>query len=185
MKSSSSDGPRSPALSEFWLSPIVTPWFVVSARPDESTRTRSSASLAGLNPAVAGLPLLPVALRSDSVLAPTLGSGGSTLCPGCGVRDASPYSLGFAALNGNASATISVAAIFAVAASCTAAERRDGPLVVPREEVFVAPAADFAEGFPVLRGFTPRAAAWPAGRLPPRCVGRFDFGFVGMRSPLP
>ena len=30
MKSSSSVGPFKPALSELWLSPIGTPWFVVS-----------------------------------------------------------------------------------------------------------------------------------------------------------
>jgi hypothetical protein len=46
-----------------------------------------------------------------------------------------PYSLGFAALNGKASATISVAAIFALAASRTTLERRDGPLVVVRDDV--------------------------------------------------
>ena len=41
-KSSSSVGPRRPALSEFWLPETRTPWFVVSAWPPESTRAASS-----------------------------------------------------------------------------------------------------------------------------------------------
>src|SRR6187397_3045375 len=105
MKSSRSVGPRSPALREFWLSAMNTPWLVVSARPDESTRTRSSGPLPGLK-LIGGLPLPTFSdeLDSDSVLAPTIGWGGSTLCPTAGSLDASPYSLGFAALKGIAAA---------------------------------------------------------------------------------
>ena len=114
-----------------------TPWFVVSARARGSTRTRSSGPLPGLMPACAGLPAFADALGSDSVLAPTAGSIGSTLCPACGSAEALPYSLGFAALNGNASATISVASSFAAARPRPAPERRDGPLTVLRAEVFV------------------------------------------------
>ena len=54
--------PAETALSEFWLSATGTPWFVVSTRPPESTRTRSSGPLAGLT---AGPPTVERALDSD------------------------------------------------------------------------------------------------------------------------
>ena len=75
-------GPRRPALSEFWLSATGTPWFVVSTRPPESTRTRSSGPLPGLK-LTCGLPLptFGEAFVSVSVLPPTIGCGGSTACP--------------------------------------------------------------------------------------------------------
>ncbi|HWN37955.1 MAG TPA: hypothetical protein VNP02_05615, partial [Gammaproteobacteria bacterium] len=69
-----------------------------------------------------------------------------------------------------------------MAASRAAGERRAGPLVVLRDEVCVAATADCAEGLPLLRGFTPRAAACPVTRFRPRGVGRFDLGFLGMGS---
>ena len=108
MKSSSSVGPRRPALSEFWLSAIGTPWLVVSARPLESTRTRSSGPLPGLMPGSAAASdfLRCIALgqraRADARI------GRLDRLPCCRRRRASPNSLGFAALNGNASASASV-----------------------------------------------------------------------------
>ena len=120
MKSSSSAGPRSPALSEFWLSATGTPWLVVSTRPPESTRTRSSGPLPGLKLAC-GLPLptFTDALVSVSVLPVTIGCGGSTVWPVAGWRPRPEFD-GFAALKGNAAATASVPAILAVAASVIA-----------------------------------------------------------------
>ena len=75
MKSCSSVGPRSPALSELWLSATGTPWFVVSAWPVESTRTRSSEPIVLLSPTTGPpLPTLSDGWRSVTVLAPTMGS---------------------------------------------------------------------------------------------------------------
>ena len=83
MKSSSSVGPRSPAFSECWLSATGTPWLVVSARPVESTRTRSSGPASGFWPMVgAPLPVLSEPLASLTVLEPTIGSSGLTDAPG-------------------------------------------------------------------------------------------------------
>src|SRR4030095_2396509 len=133
MKSSSSAGPRNPALSEFWLSAIGTPWLVVRTRPLESVRTRSSEALPGLK-LICGLPAPTFceALISVGVIPATTGCGGSTACPTEGLRARSPNSLGFAALNGNAEATASVPACFAVAASETSATPCAGPLAVER-----------------------------------------------------
>ncbi len=83
MKSSRSVGPRRPALSEFWLSAIGTPWLVVSTRPLESVRTRSSGRLPGFNPR-RGLPVFELAFDSESVLPVAEGSSGSTVLPGLG-----------------------------------------------------------------------------------------------------
>src|SRR5687768_5265473 len=133
MKSSSSVGPRSPALSEFWLSAIGTPWLVVSTRPPESTRTRSSGPTVGLK-LTCGLPrpTFSDAFTSVSVLPPTIGCGGSTACPCGGAIAASPNSPGLAALCGIADASASAPAIFAVAASemASAPPLRVGPLTV-------------------------------------------------------
>src|ERR1700738_3032649 len=98
MKSSSRAGPRKPAFREFWLSLTGTAWFVVSARPLESTRTRFSESEAGLK-LNGGLPepTLGDGLVSVSVLASTLGSGGSTLWPTAGDRPLPGNSEGLAA----------------------------------------------------------------------------------------
>ena len=95
MKSSSSAGPRAPALSEFWLSAIATPWLVVSTCPLESTRTRSSVSMVALTPSSATVPVLPEKFCSDSVLPVGSLEGGLTLAPTGGVGAfASPYSSG-------------------------------------------------------------------------------------------
>src|SRR3984885_6243436 len=143
MKSSSSVGPRRPALREFWLSATFTPWLVVSARPPESTRTRSSEAVVGLEPAV-GLPepSLGDALLSLSVLPLTAGSDGLNELPVAATGGA-PNSDGLAALKGNFAARASVPASFAVAASFTAVVfgRCDGLLTVLRAELRAGPAA--------------------------------------------
>ena len=146
MKSSSSVGPRKPALSEFWLSATGTPWLVVSTRPPESTRTRSSGPFVGLK-LICGLPLptFSDAFVSVSVLPVTIGCGGSTLCPVGGCIAASPNSPGLAALYGIELASVSVPAIFAVAASVISAADPlcEGPLIVDRAVDFAAVVADF------------------------------------------
>src|SRR5262245_5135160 len=129
MKSSSSAGPRRPALSELWLSAIVTPWLVVSARSLESTRTRSSDPLVALLPSAAPVPAFGEAFPSVSVLAVTSGRSGFACCVTCG--RASPYSPAFDALYGNAAASASVPASLAAAGSPLAlGDPRDGPLAV-------------------------------------------------------
>ena len=123
-----------------------TPWLVVSARPAESTRTRSSGAAAGFVPGVGRSPVLADAFFSDSVLAPT-GSSGSTFWPICGSADALPYSLGFAALNGNASATISVAArCISASSEGGRALRFEGPLTVERDDDLAGPPARAVRG---------------------------------------
>src|SRR4030088_1958210 len=109
MKDSIRVGPRKTAFREFWLSLTGTPWFVVSARPLESTRTRVSEAAAGLKLS-GGVPepTFGDGLVSVSVLPATRGSGGSTLWPTAGESPES--SEGFAALNGNAAASASVPA---------------------------------------------------------------------------
>src|SRR5687768_13995525 len=127
-------------------------------RPPESTRTRSSGPTVGLK-LNCGLPLptFSEALTSVSVLPVTIGCGGSTDCPCGGSRAASPNSAGLAALCGIDAATISVPAIFAVAASVmpAAALLRVGPLTVLFAEDFDAAAvegeADFFFGATLLR----------------------------------
>src|SRR5689334_10556043 len=175
MKSSSSAGPRSPAFSEFWLSLTATPWFVVRPRPPESTRTRDSRSLPGLKPATAGLPVFGVALLSVNVLAATFGSNSSTLCLTGGRSDSLPYSLRFAALNGNLSAPLSVASSLAAAKSPPARDRRDGPLTVLREDDFVSAAAPRP---PLLRTL---ARAATGRRATP--FGRESLPFLAMALP--
>src|SRR6187431_2417135 len=111
MKSSRRAGPRSPPLSEFWLSATGWAKLVVRTRPPESTRTRSRGRLPGFTPGLAGAPVLSDAFASVSVLATTVGSGGSAVAPGLGVRDPSPCSPAFERLNGNAAARASVPCI--------------------------------------------------------------------------
>ena len=115
MKSSSSVGPRSPALSEFWLSAIGTPWFVVSTRSPESTRTRSSEPIVSFEPTGGvPLPVLSDAFSSVTVLPVTSGSRGFAVGPGAGRSAASgSNSRGLLALYGKADASSSVPAIFA------------------------------------------------------------------------
>ena len=86
MKSSSSVGPRRPAFSEFWLSATGTPWLVVSARPVESTRTRSSERASGFCADRRRRRCRSSRSRSTSVtvLAPTIGSAGLTDAPAGG-----------------------------------------------------------------------------------------------------
>src|SRR5688500_6840474 len=155
MKSSSSAGPRSPAFNEFWLSETWTPWLVVSIRPDESTRERSSGPLAGLNPTCGfPWPTFTEALTSERVLPPTIGLRGSFVWPTAGSAAALPNSDGFVLLLGKAAASSSVPAIFAVARSGLASKLvfRVGPLTVD-----LADACDCFEGrgrgFPVVLRF--------------------------------
>src|SRR5688572_8060567 len=119
MKSSSSDGPRNPALSEFWLSPTGTPWLVVSARSVESTRTRSSGTLVLLLPTV-GLPLPSLSEPCDSVtvLEPASGSSGLRWAPDSGATAVSgSYSPALLALNRSAAAARSAARSFSPASA--------------------------------------------------------------------
>src|SRR3977135_4518373 len=101
MKSSIRVGPRNPAFREFWLSLTGTPWFVVSARPLESTRTRFSEAAAGLKLSW-GVPepTFGDGVISVSVLPASRGSGGSTHWPVAGDWPSPVNSEGFAALNG-------------------------------------------------------------------------------------
>ncbi len=142
MKSSSSVGPRSPAFSEFWLSPTPTPWLVVSIWPVESTRTRSSEAFVGLVPGVAPLPVFAEALLSLSVLAPTSTDPGSTVAPTGGETAlARPCSFALLALNGIAATSECVAAIFSAAASPAVADGGlAGLLAVLRDAAFAATA---------------------------------------------
>src|ERR1044072_8225373 len=144
MKSSSSAGPRSPALSEFWLSAIGCPKFVVRARPPESTRTRSSGSLPGLRPRRAWVPTLGDVASSLSVLAVTSWLGGSAVAPGGGTRAASPYSLPLLSLNGKAAGRSCVSVILRAAGS---ALLRGGPLRGPLTVDFAGAAERLADGF--------------------------------------
>ena len=90
MKSSSSAGPRSPALSEFWLSATGTPRLVVSGRSEESVRTRSSGRLPGFCPSF-GLPL-PTLADGDGFGQRAAGDGGALRLRGgaAGVARAPP-----------------------------------------------------------------------------------------------
>src|SRR4026208_2263471 len=99
MKSSRRAGPRSPPLSEFWLSATGWAKLVVRTRPPESTRTRSRGRLPGFTPGLAGAPVLSDAFASVSVLATTVGSG-SAVAPGVGVRGAAPCSPAFRRVDG-------------------------------------------------------------------------------------
>ena len=111
MKSFSSAGPRSPALSEFWLSATATPWFVVRRCPVPSTRTRSSGATVGFWPGAAGAPVLSERLPSASVLAPTRSDGGCTWAPSGGATALSrPCSAALFALKGIAATVASVSA---------------------------------------------------------------------------
>ncbi len=132
MKSSSSAGPRSPALSEFWLSAMATPWLVVSIWPAASTRTLSSEPGRRFSPDGGMSPVLADALVSLSVLATALADDGSAVWPAGGETALSwPKSSGLPALCGNAPASASTAAAFCVAASIAAtAAGCDGPLDV-------------------------------------------------------
>ena len=142
MKSSSKAGPRKPAFSEFWLSATDTPWFVVRTRPPESTRTRSSGRLPGLNPARADVPAFSDSLLSVSVLPVAAGSDGALATPSGGTRARSPCSASLLALNGMCAASACVAAILATCASPAARRPAksacDGPLTVERALVFEA-----------------------------------------------
>src|SRR5688572_15699272 len=115
-----------------------TPWLVVSGRPLESTRTRSSGPTVGLK-LICGLPLPTFAdpWLSVMVLAPISGSDGSTAWPVAGRAAAAPNSVGLAALKANAAATASVPAILAVSKSLTSVgpTLREGPLIVARDEL--------------------------------------------------
>src|SRR4051812_19879995 len=93
IKSSSAVGPRRPIFREFWLSAILTPWFVVNACPVLSTRTRSSGSMALLTP-IDGTPVPTLSdwAASLSVLAPASGDDGAWVTPADGVRAGSPDS---------------------------------------------------------------------------------------------
>ena len=119
MKSSSSVGPRSPALSECWLSATGTPWLVVSARAVESTRTRSSGPTSGLWPMFGEpLPVFSLPFASVTVLEPTIGSAGLTKAPAGGASAAcGSYSLALFGLNGKAAARSPVAAAFSASVS--------------------------------------------------------------------
>src|SRR4026209_1789579 len=110
MKSSRRAGPRSPPLSEFWLSATGWGGLGARARPPESPRARSGGRVRGFTAGLAGAPVLSDAFASVSVLATTVGSG-SAVAPGLGVRDASPCSPAFDRLNGNAAARASVPCI--------------------------------------------------------------------------
>jgi hypothetical protein len=106
MKSSSSAGPRSPALSEFWLSPTGTPWLVVSTWPPASVRAWSSEPAPAAFPSTGATPVLADALTSLSVLADAASDGGSTVCPAAGATALSrPNSLLLMALCGIAAAS--------------------------------------------------------------------------------
>jgi hypothetical protein len=123
----------------------------VSTRPLDSTRTRSSGPFPGLK-LICGLPLPTFcdALDSLSVLAPTIGCGGSIAWPIA--APPSPNSDGFAALWGIAADRASVPAILAVAISVMSAALplRDGPLIVERAEVWAT--------FALPSGLPPRVA---------------------------
>jgi hypothetical protein len=131
MKSSRSAGPRRPALSEFWLSAMGWPKFVVSGWPPQSIRTRSSGSAPGVTPSRAGAPVLAEVVASVSVLPVTLGSEDSAATPDLGVRAASPISAGLFGLWGNALASACMPCIFSAAGlpPFPAGPRR-GPLTV-------------------------------------------------------
>src|SRR6185436_19295873 len=141
MKSSSSVGPRRPALSELWLSPTGTPWLVVSSRAVESARTRSSGPIVLLAPiGGAPLPTLSDAFISVMVLAPTIGSAGFVHSPAVGLTAVSgSNSSGLLALNRNASASACVPAALAdrVSVESTSVDGRAGPLTVARGSGFL------------------------------------------------
>src|SRR6186713_3518611 len=143
MKSSSSAGPRKPALREFWLSATGTPWLVVSTRLAESARTRSSGALVALSPAGgAPDPTFGDGLPSVSVLPPVAGSRGAVCAPGFGSRDAAPYSSFLLGLAGIAAASSPVSAILRVAASPESnGAFAEGPLAVERTVDFAGPLA--------------------------------------------
>jgi hypothetical protein len=130
------------------------------------------------------------ALLSESVLAPTRGSRGSSCCPSSA---ASPYSLGFAALNGIREARSSTPARCAAAASSRRAAgpprrgavvagragvRADGPLTVDRADAVAADGVAFV--------FRPavRAGGLGAPRLPPPLPFELDDPrfFVGTKT---
>ncbi len=137
-KSSRRAGPRSPTLSELWLSAIGWPKLVVRTWPVESTLTRSKESLDGFTPEEATVPVLSEAVFSVSVLAVADGSAGVTDFPCLGFVADAPNSLGLLGLVGNAEAVSSVACF------CRTAGSRSGgaPFLAP-------PAVDFAaDGFP-------------------------------------
>src|SRR5687767_13787229 len=135
MKSSSSVGPRRPAFREFWLSAIGTPWLVVSTRPVESTRTRSSGPTVGFCPMLGPpLPTLSDPFSSVTVLAPTIGSADLTEAPFGGVTITSwSYSAALFGLKGNADATSCAPAAFSARTSPAAeVSGSAGPLTVAR-----------------------------------------------------
>jgi hypothetical protein len=97
MKSSSRDGPRRPAISEFWLSATGTPWWVVSTCLDPSMRACAICPSMACATGTAGSPVLALTLTSLSVLADT-GSGAES--------DTRPVG-GFSALSRPKSCTLS------------------------------------------------------------------------------
>ena len=117
-----------------------TPWLVVRGRPAaridpnavQRAGTRVETQLQD-----SPNPTLGEALISLRVLAPHHRVGGSTACPAAGRAPHRQTRIGFAALKGNAAASSSAPAIFAVNAS-SADERRPfalGPLTVERAEL--------------------------------------------------
>ena len=116
-KSSRRAGPRSPTLSELWLSAIGWPKLVVRTWPVESTLTRSKESLDGFTPEEAADPVLSEDVFSVSVLAVADGSAGVMDFPGLGFLAASPNSFGLLRLVGNAEAVSSVACFCSTAGS--------------------------------------------------------------------
>src|SRR5688572_24432256 len=165
MKSSSSVGPRRPALSEFWLSAIATPWFVVSSRSVESTRTRSSGPTVGFWPMLGPpLPTFSDPFSSLTVLAPAIGSEGLTDAPTGGASAASgSYSAALLGLNTKAAAMSCVAlAFFAAASPAPEASGSAGPLTVVRLLRTVLRFAEPFEDLEILEPFDERGdfAIW-------------------------
>ena len=161
MKSSSSAGPRRPAFSEFWLSATGTPWLVVSARSPESTRTRSSGAVRGIEPG-GGAP--DPDLRRGIGLGERAAGGRRIARRDVRARAAvratrrhtRPALLGF---SGIAAASSPAAAILLVAASpgSSACDFADGPLTVERAEERAIPATFPGERLTACRSGALRA----------------------------
>jgi hypothetical protein len=125
-------------LSEFWLSATGTPWSVVSMRPLESARTRSSGAIVLFCP-IGGppLPTLSEPFISVTVLDPTIGSRETTNAPLSGSTALSgSNSFGLLVLNGIAAASCWAPTYFAVRSSVelggSGAAGLAGPLTVAR-----------------------------------------------------
>src|SRR5687767_367196 len=120
-----------------------TPWLVVSACPDESTRTRPREPIVLLLPMTGPpLPALSEPFCSVTVLAPTIGSSGSKDWPASGATAASgSNSRGLFALKGIFEARSCVPAAFAARSSDDSgrAAGSAGPLTVARVCAFSSP----------------------------------------------